>query len=206
MLSFKISVAVVATALFSLSARAQKTYTIDPSSVPILTREGWCSSQQSACPLICLQLPGVTTTTTDANSCNATTLTYSCICSNGQAPNASEYSQTLPYFICTEYGDECVANCNGDSTCQSACRADNPCGAQNPVRSNATTTSSTSTATGDASGTSTSGVVYNGLGGSATTTASSNSKSGSQMTLDFGRSYGLAVVFAGLFAGFALVM
>ena len=57
----------------------------------------------------------------------------------------------------------------------------------------------------------TAGVVYTGLGGGggAVQTASSSSdtkKSGSQMALDLGRSYGLIVVLAGLFAGFALVM
>jgi hypothetical protein len=53
------------------------------------------------------------------------------------------------------------------------------------------------------------GVVYTGLGGgsAATTTAStSNKKSGSRAALDVGRNYGLAVLFGGLFAGFALVM
>jgi len=202
--SFKTTVAFLATALFTLSAQAQKTYTIDPDSVPIATRDGWCSSQKSACPLICTQLPGVTTTNTDANSCNSTSLTFSCVCANGQSPNASEYSQTLPYFICTEFGNECVAACNGDTNCQSNCRSDNPCGAQNPPRTNVTTTSSV---TSSSSASATSGVVYNGLGGSSTGGASSsNSKSGSQMTLDFGRSYGLAVVFAGVFAGFTLLM
>jgi len=57
------------------------------------------------------------------------------------------------------------------------------------------------------------GIVYTGLGGGAVATptgdsgsGSSSKKNGSQMALDLGRSYGLAVVFAGLFAGFALVM
>ncbi len=53
------------------------------------------------------------------------------------------------------------------------------------------------------------GVVYTGLGGgSAATTAAStsNKKSGSQAALAVGSSYGLAVLFGGLFAGFALVM
>jgi len=54
------------------------------------------------------------------------------------------------------------------------------------------------------------GVVYTGLGGgavaTATTTASSNQKSSADAALDLGRSYGLAVVLTGIFAGFALVM
>jgi len=67
--------------------------------------------------------------------------------------------------------------------------------------------SSTTLPAGATSGTA--GVVYNGLGGAAATTtpaSSSDSKSGADAALDLGRSYGLAVVLAGLFAGFALVM
>lgn len=55
----------------------------------------------------------------------------------------------------------------------------------------------------------TAGVVYTGLGGGAAATtapSSSTSKSGAEAALDLGRSYGLAIVFAGIFAGFALVM
>lgn len=59
------------------------------------------------------------------------------------SPNSSQYSQTLPYFVCTEWGNQCVTNCNGDNTCANACRADHPCGAQDPVRVNSTTSSST---------------------------------------------------------------
>lgn len=126
------------------------------------------------------------------------------------SPNASEFSQTLPYFICTEYGNQCVAGCNGNTACQSNCRTQHPCGAQDPTRVNVTTTSATQTATtvpaGATSGTA--GVVYTGLGGgaAATTAPSSSKKSGAEAALDLGRSYGLGVVFAGIFAGFALVM
>lgn len=211
--SIKTSAAVLATALF-VSVRSQAVYTIDPDSVPLATRQGWCQSQLTACPLLCLQLSGDDSTTA-ANDCDAETLTYDCICGNGLAPNASEYSQTLPYFLCTEYGNQCVTACNGNTPCQSACRDDHPCGAQNPTRVNVTTTTSSMTSTslpaGATSGSA--GVVYNGLGGAATTTASSSEatstdtkKSGSQMALDVGRSYGLAVVLSGLFAGFALVL
>jgi len=195
MLSFKISAAVIATALFS----AQAQYTINPDSVPLATRTSWCQSQLSSCPLLCLQLPG-NSSTTEVNYCDPTTLTYSCICGNGLQPNASEYSETLPYFICTEYDTQCVAAC-GDAACASACRDDNPCGAQNPPRVNTTSTSSTQTATATAT---TSGAVYTGLGGATSTSAST--KSGSQGPLDLGRGYGLAFVFTGIFVGFAWIM
>ncbi|KAE9368495.1 hypothetical protein N431DRAFT_428274 [Stipitochalara longipes BDJ] len=206
--SLKLSAAVLATALFSMSV-SQVTYYIDPTSVPLATRQQWCTSQETACPLLCLQLPGASSTTA-ANDCDPTDLTYDCICGNGLSPNASEYSQTLPYFICQTYGDQCVASCNGDTTCQSACREDHPCGAQNPTRVNSTTISTMASTTLPAGATTgAGGVIYTGLGGgSAATTAasSSNKKSGSQAALDIGRNYGLAVLFSGLFAGFALVM
>ncbi|TVY42459.1 hypothetical protein LSUB1_G001730 [Lachnellula subtilissima] len=198
--SFKITAAAVATALYTLGAQAQ-TYTIDPSSVPIATRDGWCTTQKQSCPLLCTQISS--SSTTSSNNCYPDTLTYSCVCGNGMSPNVTEFSQTLPYFICTEYGNQCVTACNGDTNCQSNCRSQHPCGAQNPVRVNTSTSSvMPSTTSGGASNTQ----VYNGLGGAATTTAASGKKSDAQSALDIGRSYGLAVVFASIFAGFALVM
>lgn len=217
--SLRTSLVFAAATLLTYRAHAQETYTIDPSSVPIITRQGWCSSQTTNCPAICLQLPGVTTSTTKANTCDPvssapassphgtdqsqTTLDYSCICSNGASPNASEFSLTLPYFICTEYGSQCIAACApSNSTCQEACRADNPCGAQSPRLANASAVATAST-TASATATKTVGIV-NGL--STSTSTSEPSKNGAQMTLDFGRSYGLAILFSGIFAGFALVM
>lgn len=112
--------------------------------------------------------------------------------------------------MCQEYGNQCVAQCGGNTACESSCRVDHPCGAQNPTRVNASTsTSATASATGGTSK-GTDGVVYNGLGGAGATSTSAsssgNKKNGGQTALDLGRSYGLAVVFTGLFAGFALVM
>jgi hypothetical protein len=214
--SFKTSATVLAAALFSMSVNSQVVYTINPESVSLPTRQGWCSSQTASCPLLCLQLAGDSSTTA-VNECDAEALSYECVCGNGLSPNASEFSQTLPYFECQEYGNQCVAACNGNTPCQSACRDDHPCGAQNPTRVNLTTSTS-STATGSPAGATTGAggeVVYNGLGGDAATTtpasgaqatSPSDSKNGSQMALDIGRSYSFAVVFAGLFAGFALVM
>jgi len=203
--SFKTSAALVAGTLL-LGAQAQ--YSINASSVPIATRTQWCQAQLTECPLLCLQLPG-SSSTTEANDCDPTDLTYDCICGNGLSPNASEYSQTLPYFICTEYGTQCVAACNGETACQSACLQDHPCGAQDPTRVNVTSTSSTMAATGTAGSAASGAVVYTGLGGVATAAATStpsSKKSGAQAALDIGRSYGLGIVAAGVFAGFALII
>ncbi len=78
--SIKTSAAVLATALFSMSVRSQAIYTIDPNSVPLATRQGWCQSQQTACPLLCLQLSG-TDATTSANDCDAVSNIYPLVAS-----------------------------------------------------------------------------------------------------------------------------
>ena len=195
---------------------------IDPNEVPIATRDTWCTNQISACPLICTQETGGSAATY-ANTCDPTSLAYSCVCSNGLTPNISEYSQTIPYYTCTQFNNDCVNNCGtGNNNCASNCRTNNPCGAQNPTRVNTTSTASSSTAKASGSGSSgSSTAVYSGFGTAATTTGSSQSsttssssssssnssmsKSGAAMMVDLGRVYGLGAVAAGIFAGFALL-
>lgn len=173
--------------------------------------------------MICLQTPG-NSAGTDANDCDPTLLTYDCICSDGIAPNVSEYSQTLPYFICTEYNSQCQTSCGNDNTCAAACVQDHPCGAQNPTRVN-TSTSTTMLSTksaGNAASTVSGSAVYTGFGGSggaaATTTGSSSTTASASNTstsssdaarnivLNFGQLYGLGVVAASIFAGFAFLL
>lgn len=199
-------------------ARLAITQTIDPNSVPLSTRQNWCNSQIAECPLICLQEDG-NSAATYANTCDATSLTYSCVCSNGLAPNASEYSQTLPYFICTQYNTDCQNNCGNDNTCAAACVQDHPCGAQNPTKVNTSTiTTMPATTTNGAAAASTASdgsVVYTGFGGGSaatTTTAAAASSSGSgssaatRVIVNIGQVYGLGVVAAGIFAGFAFMI
>ncbi|KAE8162530.1 hypothetical protein BDV40DRAFT_157932 [Aspergillus tamarii] len=184
------SLAVVAT-VASL-ATSQTTSTIDPSTVSESTRKQWCQSQTSACPLICLQLPGASGSPTE-NKCDFKTLVYSCICSNHQSPNASEYSQTIPYFVCTEKNNQCVKDCDGEQQCQSDCRSKNPCGAQEPKRVNTTTSATTKTAQATTSLPPFTGVPdKNGVA--------------SKPSADLNQIYGLAVVMTGFFAGFATLL
>lgn len=63
-----------------------------------------------------------------------------------------------------------------------------------------------STTTGAAGQATNAAGAFTGLGGTAATTAAAAGKSGAQSALDMGRAYGLAVVFAGIFAGFTLIM
>lgn len=118
-------------ALATLLTNASAQYSINPNSVPLSTRDAWCESQLAQCPQICLQTSAHSSETRE-NDCVAKTLTYSCVCSNGVSPNVSQYSLTLPYYICQEWGNQCVAACGQDNTCSSACREDHPCGAQDP--------------------------------------------------------------------------
>ncbi|KAI9866637.1 MAG: hypothetical protein M1813_001189 [Trichoglossum hirsutum] len=175
--------------------------TIDPSTVPIALRSNWCLAQTTSCPLICLQTPG-NSESPQQNTCDAPTLSFSCVCSNGATPNATEYSQTIPYFICTESNNECVNNCGGNSGCQSACRTSHPCGAQDPQRVNITSTSTFAAKTGVATGTGKDD--YAGFGTS--TSAPGGKKNGGPAAIDLGQSYGAGLVMAGVFAGFALFL
>jgi poly-gamma-glutamate capsule biosynthesis protein CapA/YwtB (metallophosphatase superfamily) len=165
------------------------------------------------CPLICAQQAN-NSAATDANTCDPTTLTYSCICSNGLAPNASEYSQTLPYYICTAYNTQCQTACGNDNTCAAACVQDHPCGATNPTRVNTstiTTMSATSTKAGAAASTASDGVIYTGFGGgaAATTTAAaggSGSSAAAKLAVNVGQIYGLGLLSACIFAGFSFML
>ncbi|KAL8714780.1 MAG: hypothetical protein Q9220_001293 [cf. Caloplaca sp. 1 TL-2023] len=130
---------------------------------------------------------------------------------NGQQPNASEYSLTIPYYECTQSANLCVDNCpKGDSACQSTCRTAHPCGAQNPTRVNTSTISSTmaATATGGSAATDGASTAYTGFGAASTTGSSSkgDSSDAGSFVVGFGRSYGLAAVFIGISAGFTFFL
>lgn len=191
--------------------------TIDPTTVDIGTKQKWCTDQKASCPLLCLQIPG-TSAATESNTCDADSLSYTCVCSNGQSPNSSQYSQTVPYYECTQSATNCVNQCTqGDTSCQSACRTAHPCGAQNPTRVNsstissmASTTSSGSSATGSsgASTTASGSNTFTGFGGAgATSTGTSDAPGRAQaMALGVGRTYGLAVVLTVVGAGFIFAL
>lgn len=123
----------------------------------------------------------------------------------------SEYSLTIPYFTCQEWGNQCVDGCKGDAGCATSCREDNPCGAQDPERVNITSTS-TSLAPGtsqtDASTTDDGTTIFTDTPGGGSNGGSSGSSSGNDegaaSLLTLGSAYGLTVVMGGMFLGFAL--
>jgi len=183
---------------------AQVQYFVEPDSVDQAQRDKWCLDQKTSCPLICLQLPGVTDRSPEANECDPDALTYECVCSNGVAPNVTEFSQTLPFFICQEWGNQCVATCGTNNDCSHDCRANHPCGAQNPKPPNITSTASSTQASKTANSDSETGAPVTGFAGQ--TGSPSGDKGAASAMVNLGQGYGMAIVFAGVFAGFALIL
>ncbi|KAL0935164.1 uncharacterized protein CTRU02_209755 [Colletotrichum truncatum] len=180
-------------------ATAQADYAIDPKTVPRATRVQWCADEVRTCPIICQQ---VEPRTTLVNTCDPDSLAYGCLCGNNQQPNMTEYSLTLPYFVCRELGVQCVNNCGlGANTCADNCWKQFVCGATNPTRVN--TTSSTGAATGTATSAETSGVIYTGLAGD---NGGSGSGSSGAAALGLGREAGFAVLIGSVIGGVALLL
>jgi len=166
---------------------------------------------------ICLQT-SPSDPTPESNTCDPTVLTYACVCGNGLSPNVSEYTQTLPYFICQEWGIQCVSNCGSDNTCASNCRTQHPCGAQHPVRVNSSTISTIS-ATKTPSGTtslpagattnSAGQTIYSGFGGAAASTSGSSAGNTVHIqvaALNAGQTFGVLGLIGALFGGFAILL
>ncbi|ORY54563.1 uncharacterized protein BCR38DRAFT_453499 [Pseudomassariella vexata] len=197
MLSLKNIILVSATLVSAVHAD----YVIVPSSVSLSLRTSWCQSEISTCPLICKQSsPG----TTLVNECDPATLTYGCLCGNNLQPNVSEYSLTLPYFVCQEWGQQCVKACGSDNTCSSSCIQDHPCGAQNPNKVNSTSTSATASSTGTSTATG-SNVIYTGLDGEGST-ATSTPGGNAAPNLAVGSLMGFVTLSAAFVAGFGCIL
>ncbi|KAM7196134.1 hypothetical protein V8F20_007169 [Naviculisporaceae sp. PSN 640] len=197
MVSFKATLLALAGA-----ATVSADYWINVTNVPLGDRQVWCRDQKAACPLICQEVsPGPVID----NSCTPETLQYGCLCANNMRPNLSEYSMTIPFHTCQQYGNECVKDCGAvNNQCASDCRELNPCGAQNPQKVN---TTSSSTLEPTATPSKNPNQVFDGLAGDATDAANSNNNQGSGAgALQFGQTYGLAVVLTSLFAGFAIML
>ncbi|KAF4988581.1 hypothetical protein FGRMN_9701 [Fusarium graminum] len=179
-------------------------YVIDPNSVPLATRRFWCDNEKETCPMICEQ---TSKGDTKVNECDPKTLTYGCICGDGKQPNVSEYSLTLPFYVCQEWGNQCVEDCAGSASCASDCRQNNPCGANNPTKANVTSTATgTAAVKATASATDDLNVIYTSDPGSDDNDDSgSSSKTNSAAAIEAGRTWSLTIVLGTMFAGFAML-
>ncbi|KAF7514093.1 hypothetical protein GJ744_004418 [Endocarpon pusillum] len=149
------SVAAQASTTISQSMPPTATAGFNSAPIPRQQRFQWCLGQRNACPQIC---GGEATT----NNCEENTLTYSCVCSNGTVPDVSAYRDTLPYYICTETFNQCIATHPDDAEGQVTCQENEKCGTLNATAvessssdssaSSATSASTVATSTSAASG------------------------------------------------------
>jgi len=112
------------------------------SDVPLDTRATWCQNQISSCVNLCNDAGN--NVADNGNDCDPDTLNYHCICTNGYTPNATEYTQTVPYFICSYTEYQCNADCStssGGDPCYNGCQMN--CSATDPKKYNQTNSTST---------------------------------------------------------------
>jgi hypothetical protein len=195
----------------------------------------WCLAQTSSCPLLCYQVDdsgnepaanvcdAVSPLYLSISSCLLQgesrwislltrfssllqeTLVYNCTCSNGETPDSLEYSQTIPYFLCTERNTRCVEACGLLSSCASDCRQNNPCGATNPTRVTSAPGSSEPTAT--PSSTSSAGdTVHSGFASDGEGDEEEEDAGVRSLDLGIGRVYAVGVLVAGFIGGFAVLL
>lgn len=105
----------------------------------------------------------------------------------------------MPYFICQEFGNQCVKACGINNECSNDCRENNPCGASAPKRYNSTTTASSPSATETNED-----ALYTDTPGGKSKSKKDKDNAAPAM-LDVGRTYGLAVVLGSMFVGFAML-
>ncbi|KAN0116893.1 hypothetical protein V8E51_002870 [Hyaloscypha variabilis] len=112
-------------------AAGQTTPNFDPGTIDDATREDWCEDELNTCTTLC-------SLATNMNTCNSTSLDYTCTCaSNDSAPGLEYYTNTMPTFICEENFNLCsaAASNQSDSTAaQEACAAteQSDCGHNDP--------------------------------------------------------------------------
>lgn len=188
------SVLLVLSATFSAVTDAANITAID-----IDTRTGWCNAQVAQCPALCAdQKDGLTDL---ENDCFPENLYYVCVCSDGSRPNLTQYSETIPYYLCTLDQAECIKACADDNSCSDQCRKTYVCGATSPKKTNATATrTSSASSTPGASGTG----VSSG-NGFATTGTPDAGNAADNLLLKLGSSYGVGLVAAGIAIGAAFV-
>ncbi|KAH6687830.1 hypothetical protein F5X68DRAFT_206319 [Plectosphaerella plurivora] len=201
--SFKSTFLAVA-AGFVATASAQEFYDIDPETVSSGVRVRWCDDQVRSCRGICAQ-----TAEGDplVNDCDSEVLRFGCICADGNKPNMTEYSLTLPFHMCQEWGNQCVAACGlANNQCSSDCRQNNLCGAQNPEQINVTSTSASPSATAATTTTSSNGGIFTGLDGSSPSDDEEDDSPSAAAVLESNRALGVALLIGGFVGGFAYLL
>ncbi|KAJ9297554.1 hypothetical protein DTO271G3_4329 [Paecilomyces variotii] len=189
---------------FAAGIAAQANYTLpagfNPAEVSATEKASWCTGQRNICPKICGGAANV-------NTCDPDTLSFSCVCSDGSVPNSSEYTQSLPYFVCEANYGQCIENHPNDLTGQEECKEQAQCGTKNATSAASSTsaaaTSGTAAATTMSTATKTaSGQVSTTSAAKATASTSHSAASAVKVAQD----YSAALLVGGLLAGFHFVL
>jgi len=129
-------------ALLASTAAAQApspTFSINPAEVSLTTKAQWCQGESSTCIQLCDNNPL-------ANSCDPTSLNFTCTCQNGSAPGLQYYLQSMPTFICNQAYQDCIAANTNSAQAQSNCTNSikDQCGTLNAASVSAAQSSTTS--------------------------------------------------------------
>ncbi|KAF2994904.1 hypothetical protein E8E14_002859 [Neopestalotiopsis sp. 37M] len=149
---FATKVAVAALSVLTVVSAGNSTFSIDVDSVTLSTRAAWCTSEKNVCGQIC---------STSENSCEPTTLDYSCTCSDGTEPDMNEYQDSLPYYICQQAFSDCISENTGSASGQKNCTTtiSDECGTKVAGSSSTTTTAAASSSSGTSAATAASSSV-----------------------------------------------
>ncbi|KKF93700.1 hypothetical protein CFO_g3950 [Ceratocystis platani] len=148
--------------------------TVNIGSIDASEKSAYCRGQRNTCDQLCSD-------GTDTNTCDTSTLDYTCTCSDGEAPsNLSLFSTSMDAYLCEAAYSQCISASTGDATAQKACKTniEDKCGkkdvseAASSSSTTSSTTLSTATATGTASGSTGTGSITTTAPTTTTTVAS----------------------------------
>jgi len=105
--------ALSAITLVSAQANSASNWTVDPQSVDPGTISTWCDGQQAACIALCVSVT--------RNDCDWNTLDFKCVCDNDESPDFNKYMDTMPFYVCKEDFDQCIAAHPNDQRGQDNC-------------------------------------------------------------------------------------
>lgn len=198
------SILVAVTALASF-ATAQNNTSLPPGVGPCCTvnsglvngttKSDWCLAETNTCREACGG-----STASGGNTCDSTSLQFTCECRNGTKPEMSLYEQSVPGLMCRFWFRQCIGATNQNLDLQDFCRAEQAAKCGNlTTRSTTTTTTSGSPTASNTRG-----------GGSADATSSSaspaTSSPGAAAAIAIAREFGTPLLAGGVLAlfGFAL--
>ncbi|PYH96978.1 hypothetical protein BO71DRAFT_396544 [Aspergillus ellipticus CBS 707.79] len=186
------------------AAAASSNYTFPSgfnlSAISTSTRSSWCTAERNSCPEIC---GGVAI----SNSCDASTLDFSCVCSNGSTADVALYTQTIPFYVCEATYAQCIeASPSLDE--QEECKAEETknCGTLNAsavTSGSSTTTSATSLTTATSTASSSSDDTTSTA---SSTSSSSSSSSTSNAAVRLAQEHATGLLATVMFLGLGLVL